>query len=156
MTTAAHRIGILLLAIAVASVAAVSARAVDVIGDPDEKVVVIAPLAERDDGEGFSDGGDSPDGRVVVLARAVVVDGFSDGGDSPVAVLLERAPPSEGSELPPGFIRVLAPPAPDGFSDGGDGPIAVQAQRADRPEELVTVLLERAQDPPDPPEGGDS
>jgi hypothetical protein len=147
MATIARRIGILLLAVAVASIAAVSARAVDVFEEPEERVVVIAPLA----GDGFSDGGDTPDGLVAVLAPPV---GFSDGGDGPVRVLLEPAPRSEGSEVPPGFVRVLAPPAPDGFSDGGDGPIAVLAQRADR-DEVITVLLERATDSPSPPEGGD-
>ena len=144
-----RRIGILALAIAAASVAVVVAGATEV-PPPDERVIVIARLAEPE--EGFSDGGDAPDGFVAVLARPLLGDGFSDGGDGLIRVFLEPAGPVDEA----GFIRVLALPARDGFSDGGDGPLAVVAQRADGRDDAAVVLLERAVDSPSPPEGGDS
>ena len=156
--TATRRIVLLLAAFAVASLFVVAAAATEVPDTPDGRVVVIAELApppgELDDGEGFSDGGDTPEGFVEVLARLRFTDGFSDGGDGMSRVLLERAPVTGESSLPPGFVRVLALPEPDGFSDGGDGAIAVEAERADGLG-LASVLLQPATDSPSPPEGGD-
>lgn len=76
--------------------------------------------------DGFSDGGDPPEGYEWVLARSLP-DGFSDGGDVPegfVAAMAEAA----GQEFwrtgmaPEGLVPVLAWLPPDGFSDGGDLP----------------------------------
>jgi hypothetical protein len=154
--TTTRRIVIFVAALAAASFFVVAAGATDVVDPPDDRIVVIAELAPLDDdGDGFSDGGDAPEGYVEVFARLPFTDGFSDGGDGLIQVFLERAPVTEESDLPPGFVRVLALPEPDGFSDGGDGPIAVQAERADGLG-LATVLLERDPESPSPPEGGDN
>jgi hypothetical protein len=151
--SATRRIGILLAAVAVASLFVVAARATEVLDPPDERVIVIAQLPELDGGDGFSDGGDLPEGYVEVVAP-LFGDGFSDGGDGLIRVVLERAPVIEETEVPPGFAHVLALPEPEGFSDGGDGPIAVQAERADG-RGLATVLLQPVTESPSPPEGGD-
>jgi hypothetical protein len=124
-----QRLAILLLVLAAASVVALGARAdsgvpegtVAVVAQPfegglsgggggteDELITVFLPP-----GDGFSDGGDVPEGMVVALAEGAEGFGFSDGGD-----------------LPDGFIAVLAMPAPDGFSDGGDVPEGMIAVRA--------------------------
>ena len=142
-------IAVLLLALAAVGVTAGSAPAVGVVDDA--PVSVIAPLADAPDG--FSDGGDAPEGFVAVLAVPAEV-GFSDGGDRPIRVFVEPDGFSDGGDLPEGFVRALAPPAPDGFSDGGDGMIAVMALRAGGRDELVPVLLQLA-DSLLPPEGGD-
>jgi hypothetical protein len=153
--TNTRRIVILLATLAAASFFVVAAGAIETPDTPDGRVVVIAELAPLDDGDGFSDGGDAPEGYAEVFARLPFTDGFSDGGDGLIRVFLERAPVTGESDLPPGFVRVLALPEPDGFSDGGDGPIAVQAERADGLG-LATVLLERDTESPSPPEGGDN
>ena len=121
-----QRLAILLLVIAAASAVALGARAdsglpegtVPVVahpfegslsgGDEDELITVFLPP-----GDGFSDGGDVPEGMVVALAERAEGFGFSDGGD-----------------LPDGFIAVVAKPAPEGFSDGGDVPEGMIAVRA--------------------------
>lgn len=144
-------ITVLALALVAACIAAVGASA---LGEPEDlRVAVIAPLATAEDG--FSDGGDAPEGLVAVLALPAD-DGSSEGGDRAIPVFVEPDGFSDGGDLPEGFVRGLAPPAPDGFSDGGDGMIAVLALRADGSGELVAVTLPLAQDSPLPPEGGGS
>ena len=142
-------IAVLLLALAAVGVTAGSAPAVGVVDDA--PVSVLAPLADSPDGS--SDGGDAPEGFVAVLAFPAEA-GFSDGGDRPIRVFVEPDGFSDGGDAPEGFVRALAPPAPDGFSDGGDGMIAVMAVRASSGE-LVPVLMQRVQDSPFSPEGGD-
>lgn len=145
-------IAVLLLALAAVGVTAGSAPAVGVVDDA--RVSVLAPLADSPDSpDGFSDGGDAPEGFVAVLAFPAEA-GFSDGGDRPIRVFVEPDGFSDGGDAPEGFVRALAPPAPDGFSDGGDGMIAVMAVRASSGE-LVPVLMQRVQDSPFSPEGGD-
>jgi hypothetical protein len=137
-----HRLAILFLTVAAASTLAVAAHATFVL--PEGTVAVVAqPFAPGSGGgggqitvflplppEGFSDGGDVPEGMVVAVADQA--EGFSDGGD-----------------VPAGFVAVLGVPAPEGFSDGGDVPegmIAVLAQPAEGggvvPEGEVAVFLE--------------
>jgi hypothetical protein len=137
-----QRLAILFLTVAAASALAVAAHATFVL--PEGTVAVVAqpfdPGAGGSGGqitvflpippEGFSDGGDVPEGMVATVADQA--EGFSDGGD-----------------VPEGFVAVLGVPAPEGFSDGGDVPegmIAVLAQPAEGggvvPEGEVAVLLE--------------
>jgi hypothetical protein len=151
--TTTRRIAILFLILATACIPAVGASARE--ADEDLRVEVFAAL-ESVDGDGFSDGGDSPvpEGFVAVYAP-LAPDGFSDGGDRPIRVFIEPAGFSDGGDPPEGFARGLAPPAPDGFSDGGDGMIAVMAQRAEGGG-FVAVIMQLAETSPLPPEGGGS
>jgi hypothetical protein len=138
-----QRLAILFLTVAAASTLVVAAHAtfvlpegtVAVVAQPFEggqsggsggEITVFLPLPP----EGFSDGGDVPEGMVAAVADQA--EGFSDGGD-----------------VPEGLVAVLGVPAPEGFSDGGDVPegmIAVLAQPAEGggvvPEGEVAVLLE--------------
>ena len=79
-----QRVAILLLAVVAASALAFGARA-DV--GPDDRVAVVVLPAP----EGFSDGGDIPEGLIAVFVEPAR-DGFSDGGD-----------------IPEGFVAVVAP-----------------------------------------------
>lgn len=145
-STIPHRLAIFLLAFAAASILVLAARAESV---PDGEVAVVAYPA----GGGLVGGG-GDDGLITVFLPSG--EGFSDGGDIPegmVAALAERAGEgfSDGGDVPAGFIVVFAQPAPEGFSDGGDVPegmIAVRAQPAgfsdggDVPMGFVAVALE--------------
>jgi hypothetical protein len=127
---------IFLAALALAGVTAVGVRAADplppvpVLAEtinvvdranvPAGMIVVFLPPA----GDGFSDGGDGPDGLEWGLGE-----GFSDGGDVlPEGFVAVGALPA-GDEfwsygvVPEGLLPVLAWPLPgEGFSDGGDLP----------------------------------
>jgi hypothetical protein len=158
-TTTPKRLAILLLALAAASTLVLGARASS--GLPEGTVAVVAQPVER----GVIGGGDAGDELITVFLPPAP-DGFSDGGDIPegfVAALAERAEDfgfSDGGDLPEGFIAVQAQRAPDGFSDGGDVPpdgmIAVRAlplgfsDGGDR----ITVVLEPLADGVFSPRGG--
>ena len=119
-----QRVAILLLAVVAASALAFGARA-DV--GPDDRVAVVVLPAP----EGFSDGGDIPEGMIAVFVEPAR-DGFSDGGDIPEGFVAVVAQPIDGFS-DGGDIVSWRGPLPDGFSDGGDiphGMIAVFAEPA--------------------------
>ena len=138
-----QRVAILLLAVLAVSALAFGARADAIVLD-DRVAVVVLPAPE-----GFSDGGDIPEGMIAVFVEPAR-DVNSNGGDIPegfVAVIAQSINGfSDGGDI------VLARPAPDGFSDENilHGMIVVFAEPAGEahtggvniPEGMVAVLME--------------
>jgi hypothetical protein len=149
--TTLHRLTLLLLAVVTACTVAIGARADT--GLPEGTVAVVAQPAGGGGGDLFGGRGTTEEGPITVFLQEPP-DGFSDGGDVPegmVVAIADRAGFSDGGDIPEGFIAVLAEQQPDGFSDGGDVPdgmIAVHAQPAgfsdggDLPPGYVAVALQ--------------